>query len=215
MSWRTNRRTGNRFMTRSVMPKGRLQKLEGGWEWRGSGKSGRLTVGLNKFLGIFGLENQSPDKLSDYAYENPPDIDYSEMEKELEEQGLSPDQIQEKIQEAEDAQISEGIREQENNVESAIEQYLTSHPIRGIRSVNIDWGAEEVNIDVDDLDELLTSERQVMNGVGMFEAGSNEELIRTSGHSKVGVVASHFGWLSSAAEVYGTSSIQRILDRRY
>ncbi len=216
MSFRTNRRTRTVFPVGQSKPRlNRLRTLENGWTWKGAGNAGEFQVDIEKFLKIFGLEDRSPDRIQDLAYESPPDFDFSDYEKELQEQGLTPDQIMEKIQEAEDKEIGDQVLNYQNDLENAIESYLTSHPIRGISSVHMDWGNGKARIEVENLDELLTSERQVMNGVGMFEAGSNQELIASSGKSKVGAVASHFGWLSSAAEVYGTSSIQRILDRRY
>jgi hypothetical protein len=103
------------------------------------------------------------------------------------------------------------VRTQRSNPQRLAEGWS----INGIRDFSFDWETGKAKIDVDDLDALLSSERQALNGVGLFYANSNEELIATSGRSKVGAVSSHFGWLSEVPEVYGTSSIQRILERRY
>src|SRR5437899_10905924 len=106
MSWRTNRRTRKPFMNGQSKPRlNRLRTLENGWTWKGSGNAGEFQVDIERFLKIFGLEDSSPDRIQDRIYENPPDIDWSDYENELSEQGLSPDQIMEKVQEAQDKEV--------------------------------------------------------------------------------------------------------------
>lgn len=169
-----------------------------------------LVFDVDRFLKIFDITH--PDDILEKIYEYPLDLDFSEEDF----SGLTEEQKEEKILEAEDLEIEGQVTEYKNNLESSVQQFLTNYPIRGIDSVTFDWNDGKVLVNVEDLDELLTSIRLAIDGYGMFYAPTNESLINVGPYEDIAEACTKlFHNLADIPEIYGTSNIRRIMERRY
>jgi hypothetical protein len=168
------------------------------------GKSGRLISDTTTFFKQFGIEDMHPDE-QEY-------MEYIEVPLRDEDGNLLSDDERLKI---EQDMIEEWGGRYTAAVESAIRDFLTSSPIRGVEDVDIDFSKDRVVIKVSDKEKFLDSIRQTINGVGMFYAPSNEELVEQTHPGEPNkVIETHIHWLASVPEVWGTKSIRERVDDR-
>jgi len=160
-------------------------------------KGDMMICKVDTFFNAMGISDLKPDKVFEDWY---PELDPSEFKT-----------VKERI-EAEQEYYDEEYKKFQNKVEDCIRDFMTSYPVKGVDDVDVDFDKNEVKVKISDKDEFLNSIRETMNGVGIFWADSNEELLEhTYPGDKDKVIVTHFGWLANAPEVYGTGSIRRCI----
>jgi len=162
-------------------------------------RNNEMICKVDTFLRAMGIEDLHPDKVME----------------DIELPMLKPEDfpIPKEMEEAQQAMIDEEYRKYVANVDGCIRSFMTSHPIKGVSDVDIDFPKDVIKVKLSNKDDFLTSIRLAMEGYGMFYAGSNKAFIeQTYPKNKDKVIVTHFGWLAKVPEIYGTRSIRRCVE---
>ncbi len=156
-------------------------------------KGNEMICKVDTFFRAMGIDELHPDKFFDTFYEQ----DFGDMSS----------------KEIDDYQDEE-YKKYTADVDGCIRNFMTSHPIKGVSDVDVDFAKDKVKIKLSNKDDFLTSIRLAMEGYGMFYAGSNKAFIeQTYPRNKDKVIVTHFGWLKEVPAVYGTRSISGCIGR--
>jgi hypothetical protein len=117
---------------------------------------------------------------------------------------FEPDTPQEDI----DKQFEYELKHYLHKQESAWESYLSF--TEAIEKVVV--YEDKTIFVISDTEKLLKSILKCINGYGEFYFSSVNELIKTTNGTDIKTIKSHFFWLKYYSEIYGRTSIDRIME---